>query len=108
MTDLTTERLDGLGAFTLQDMRWFDFSDNPVNGSELHALIAMAKRTVAAERERDALLGQIAAIQVEVATRGRTGWQCFICDQPMALHSDSCVWAQARAALAQPTDAGGA
>lgn len=103
MTDLTSERLDELQNLVDHSWSWQQFAPIPLDDQA--ALIAMAKRTEAAERERDdlrderdRLRGLCDWLQEQVFDYQRQLIHC-----PASAHDDWIV-----AALAQPTDAGGA
>lgn len=120
MTDLSSERLDELA-------RWLpdDYPRLPVHPDtyaaeltygELFHLLAMAKRTEQAERERDALRGLLADAYSDRESVRDPDEECYWCFggaprgyemNPASLpHVDDCLGERIRIALAQPTEGG--
>lgn len=110
--ELTSERLD-----ELEELPSDDFCGCDMCEMEYHALIAMAKRTEQAERERDALRGLLADAYSDREAVRDPDEECYWCFggaprdyemTPASLpHADDCLGERIRIALAQPTDAGG-
>lgn len=102
-TDLSSERLDEL------EDQWN--CEGCIAYEDMLALIAQARRTEQAERERDALR----AVAKIIADAGVWDWHTelshWVLDGMPDDYDDELIGlsvAEARAALAQPTDAGGA